>query len=517
MYDFGSLSNAVFAFVATYFVHSTLLLAMCWLIITLARPKSHFLAERLWKLATVLGILTALAQLVVGSNVFPFVTQAPTESVGASAESIAQGQRLSDVPEDYATFEVNAGPALEPFESGVESEDVPVLTGNNQLVESTAESLPFDARIDMNEPMVALAEELDPIALDGELNAQANEELLALKPEQDVRIWLPTIVRCCAMALVCAFVSGGLLLIAQATRLSLRFGGARVLKTGTARTSLDHFLKRHNIRGRIRLLASNKQCEPIAYGLFRWTIVLPEGAEDRLEHNELKALLAHEVAHLVRGDVRWLWIGRVLCTCCAFQPLNILARRHWQQAAEYLCDDWALERGIRPLSLARCLTRVAEWRLGVESAQIGLAAGGEKATLVQRVKRLVEEQPQRDAWKAPWRRKALTMSAAVTVIVLVGFTPRIALPLTFVEERAANANANPREASIDEPAVSDWHTLEVELLQLEADLNRVEQLRVAVSPPTEVAARFRELNLRAALLRARREYIASLLEKESQR
>ncbi|MBP86430.1 MAG: hypothetical protein CMJ64_06910 [Planctomycetaceae bacterium] len=143
------------------------------------------------------------------------------------------------------------------------------------------------------------------------------------------------------------------------------------MKDGTARRTLDRFLKRHKIRRRIRLLTARNQSEPIAYGLFRWTIVLPEGAEDRLERNELKALLAHEVAHLVRGDVRWLWAGRVLCTCFAFQPLNFLARKRWQQVAEYLCDDWALERGVRSLSLARCLTQVAEWRFGADTPPSG--------------------------------------------------------------------------------------------------------------------------------------------------
>lgn len=51
------------------------------------------------------------------------------------------------------------------------------------------------------------------------------------------------------MAFVCAFVAGGLLLIVQTARLSLRFRGARVLKTDTARTSLDYFMKRHNLLG----------------------------------------------------------------------------------------------------------------------------------------------------------------------------------------------------------------------------------------------------------------------------
>ena len=55
MSDLTTFSNTVITVVATYFVHSTLLLTMCWLVVTLARPKSHFLVERMWKLAAVLA------------------------------------------------------------------------------------------------------------------------------------------------------------------------------------------------------------------------------------------------------------------------------------------------------------------------------------------------------------------------------------------------------------------------------------------------------------------------------
>lgn len=506
MNSFFAFSNTVNAFAAAYFVHSTLLLTMCWLIIAIARPQSHFLKERMWKLAAVLGILTAFSQLLMSPNTLGIVMQSPADGIG-----------VSDVS-DELMFGATVATTPDPLEAGVEMEgdDVEIIYGNDPPMESNADSNPFDTRIDTMEPTVASTEALAPNVLDTDPKAQSRAEPLASTSKRLARNWAPVLLHCCAILLVCTFVVGGLVLILQTTRLCLRFGGARVLRTGTARTALDRFLKRHKIRGRIRLLASDKHCEPIAYGLFRWTIVLPEGAEDRLEPNELKALLAHEVAHLVRGDVRWLWIGRVLCTCCAFQPLNFLARRHWQQAAEYLCDDWALERGIRSISLARCLTRVAEWRFGVETSRIGLAAGGSKGTLVQRVERLVDEQPRRDAWKMPWRRRALTIGAALAVVMLAGFTPRVALPLTPVGDCGINANLNSIEALIDESAAGDWQPLEEELLQLEADLDRVDQLRDTAIEPPEVAERFQDLNRRFASLTTRREHIASLFEKESQ-
>src|SRR5437879_8786015 len=140
----------------------------------------------------------------------------------------------------------------------------------------------------------------------------------------------------------------------------------------------------------IRLLAAPDDPEPAAFGINRWTIVLPERAVKELPEDELRALLAHELAHLVRGDSIWLCISRVICSCLAFQPLNHLARREWQRAAEILCDHWAVGRTGTPLALARCLTVVAGWRLSGRASAALLAATGRKSGLADRIERLVE-------------------------------------------------------------------------------------------------------------------------------
>ena len=530
MIDSATFSNAVVAFVANYLVHSTLLLAACWLILTVTRTRSHFLTERLWKLSAVLGIVTAFTQVALGPA--PFL-----RSLLSSGEAVP----IVDAIETTASSEADAFVEVH----FAENETAPELTeevGNRAIVMAeVARTLPDDglqptstselrfttdrveslsggedtleAATDLPTGLSTVNTRLEALS---ETSPRPAGRVAAHRPNAKDRAWLPVLLRAIAIMLVGGFIVGLALLAVQTLRLRCRFGSARVLERGPARSVLDRFLSRHKIRGRIRLLASSSHCEPIAYGLFQWTIVLPEGAEDRLERSELKALLAHEVAHLVRGDVRWLWAGRVLCTCFVFQPLNYLARRNWQQAAEYLCDDWAIDRGIRSLSLARCLTQVAEWRFGVAATEVGLAAGGSKATLVERVKRLVEEDPARDSWQRPARRKLLTLGVASAVVMLVGFAPRVALPLTPASELKAEGRIDSIESSPDQPTPSDWHALNEELLQLEADLQRLNQLRDG-KQPAEAAGHFRHIEKRAATLRTRRENITSLLERKPQR
>ena len=156
---------------------------------------------------------------------------------------------------------------------------------------------------------------------------------------------------------------------------------------------------------------------PFACGLFRWTIVLPDWIEQELSPAELKALLAHEVAHLVRRDAFWQVIGEFLCSSLAFQPLNFLARNRWQRATELICDDWAIEQHISSTSLANCLTRIAELHLARRTSQLGLTAVGEAGSLTHRIEWLLRSEREVVTKHRPNRLYAtiFTMAAAILV------------------------------------------------------------------------------------------------------
>ncbi len=57
------------AYAATYWLHSTLLLGAAWLLLRSAKPDSHFVRERIWKLAATAGLVTAAVHLATGLGV----------------------------------------------------------------------------------------------------------------------------------------------------------------------------------------------------------------------------------------------------------------------------------------------------------------------------------------------------------------------------------------------------------------------------------------------------------------
>ncbi len=228
-----------------------------------------------------------------------------------------------------------------------------------------------------------------------------------------------------------------------------------------------------------RLLIVPGFAEPAAFGLFRPTIVLPPSCES-LPRDELRAVLAHELAHIARGDLWWLLIGRVLTTVLAFQPLNRVARREWTAAAECLCDAWAVDRGVERLTLARCLTALAEHRLTGVSLADALAAVGSPSSLRTRIERLVSE-PAVDPWMKPSRRWLLSGSV-IAAALLMG----VMLPLPTVHsETGIESVPRPLGSGLAEESTGPLPDgrgtdeivaeIEAELVALRADLARVER------------------------------------------
>ncbi|MDB5347049.1 MAG: putative rane protein [Schlesneria sp.] len=227
--------------------------------------------------------------------------------------------------------------------------------------------------------------------------------------------------------------------------------------------------------GRIRLLTAptNTVREPFACGIWRWTIVLPQGIEQQLTTTEVKALIAHEVAHLVRRDPLWLFVGELLCTALAIQPLNFIARRRWLQAAELLCDDWAIQQDVSAMSLAACLTRIAELRLDRRGETWGLAAVGRSGLLAHRVQWLLRDSR---ATEPKSRRSRLRTTAAIFALaILVGaFSPR------FVLSTSAEA-ANVIDVSSEQIAIENELSAALdELEQAEKLLKQDQDTRTAV-------------------------------------
>jgi len=149
----------------------------------------------------------------------------------------------------------------------------------------------------------------------------------------------------------------------------------------------------------------------------RNTIVLPERCESQFSDDELEAVLAHELAHVQRGDVLWLALLRAVEAVLWIQPLNHLGVSRAVVATELDCDDRALDRTGKPLGLARGVARVAEWSVARPRIQPEVAVAGEGRHLATRVRRILA--PRRPEGRIPcWKLWAAVAIAMAPVVLL---------------------------------------------------------------------------------------------------
>ena len=231
---------------------------------------------------------------------------------------------------------------------------------------------------------------------------------------------------------------------------------ARFLRSIAPRTSADHtlagnalrYLRREgHVNRHVRLTLSDRLTSPVALGFDE--ICLPARALAELDPIRMESILAHELAHLVRRDPTWLTIARVIEAVFFFQPLNRLARLRMQEAAEFASDAWASTRIARPLDLAHCLARVAEWtiaapRLLVPAMAEGQGLGRRGAVLVRRVERLTTGRLVHESLPG----KGARLAAAVALVALVLLAPRAAVGADRPSDRLFDSPVPPDPAGL---------------------------------------------------------------------
>jgi len=196
-------------------------------------------------------------------------------------------------------------------------------------------------------------------------------------------------------------------------------GVLRLLRSHRAllRTAAGRPLQAVGARG-IRVTASPAIQVPL---VLRGEIYLPERALVELSPAELRAVIAHEAAHLERHDQVWRWLAALSARIFFFQPLNRLAAVRLRELSECLCDDRAVRATGSGRALASALATVAGW---LRPGQPGLAptmAHADSLTL-RRVRRLLSP-------AAPNRPGIRTVACGAAVVLLFGgvtaFAPRL--------------------------------------------------------------------------------------------
>lgn len=129
---------------------------------------------------------------------------------------------------------------------------------------------------------------------------------------------------------------------------------------------------------------------PLAFigGIAQPALILSPWVLCHLDQREREAVIAHELAHVARGDQRVLALATWLRDAFWYVPTSRLAWRQLRQEQEFACDDRAVRLTGRPLALASALAKV--WHAGVALPAQGYVPAllDDQAALEVRIARL---------------------------------------------------------------------------------------------------------------------------------
>jgi beta-lactamase regulating signal transducer with metallopeptidase domain len=109
---------------------------------------------------------------------------------------------------------------------------------------------------------------------------------------------------------------------------------------------------------RVRFVQSATASMPMAWGLFRGSVLMPAGADSWPAHR-LRVVLLHELAHVKRRDCLTHVVAQVVTAVYWFNPLTWIAVRRLRSERERACDDLVLATGTRGADYADELLDIA--------------------------------------------------------------------------------------------------------------------------------------------------------------
>jgi len=178
------------------------------------------------------------------------------------------------------------------------------------------------------------------------------------------------------------------------------------------RLCLESMRRKLGLR-RVRLTECSQIESPLVIGAAE--ICIPRALLTTLAAPELESVLAHELAHIERGDGIWFPIVGLMQSVLWFYPVNYWVSAAFRRSAELACDDRAVELTRNPLALARALVEVASRASRAERPAMTPAMVRSRGVLLPRVARLTGA-----GASADWACRGRGRTGTLVILTLIG-------------------------------------------------------------------------------------------------
>lgn len=293
------------------------------------------------------------------------------------------------------------------------------------LLPLAAQALPSwrVAALVLQPPAPALAVSAGPRDLSLALPVASAPAAAVPAPPVDFGMMLQALYWLGAGALVLVMLVGVIRLFALRRR-------AGVLVDAEWLTALARAQRRMGVKFGAALLVSDEIHSPLSWGMLRPTILLNEDVVPL--HRDAEAIIAHELAHVVRLDWVKLLLARAVTALYWFNPLVWVLARQCHQLREEAADDAVLRSDVPSTDYAALLVGAArhDCKAALFTAH-GVAPS--RGSLRQRVTRVLDDTRRRAPAAAAWATACLAGAfllggplAALTLEARPGGGPKVA-------------------------------------------------------------------------------------------
>lgn len=143
----------------------------------------------------------------------------------------------------------------------------------------------------------------------------------------------------------------------------------------------------------VSILESSRINIPLTTGHLKPVIIVPVGMLAGLPYHQVDALIAHELAHILRRDYLINMVQSMVEILFFFHPGVRWISSNIRNERENCCDDLAVSISGDSINFARALTSLQAGKMA--RLKIAMAATGKQPRLLRRIKRLLLDPPSR--------------------------------------------------------------------------------------------------------------------------
>ncbi|QDT46819.1 Regulatory protein BlaR1 [Symmachiella dynata] len=191
-----------------------------------------------------------------------------------------------------------------------------------------------------------------------------------------------------------------------------------------------------------------------------FAVIVPETLWRSFAASQRRAVLRHELAHYLRGDALKSLAMRLLALPHWFNPLAWWTVRRFDEAAEWACDDAAVDNlGQSPTSFAKTLLELGT----VAAPPLTHSPAASGHSLARRIRRMLSASPTQDQ---PWKKTLVLLVGIFAVllnVIRLELVAKAAPPTNPSAELATDSGDAPLAKEAEAPAPAAQKTLKAKL------------------------------------------------------